>query len=147
MRRLRRLGGVFALVALAACAPTPDEPSSDDARTYRVRAEIRRLPVEGRPSPELTVRHEAIDGFIDPSGAVVGMDSMTMPFPLADEDLAAGYSPGDLVEMTIEVDWEAQPAVVVTALEPLPPGTELEMRRARPETQEPTAPEASDSNG
>ena len=61
----------------------------------------------------------------DADSEVVGMDSMTMPFPLADPALAAGLAAGDRIEMEFEVRWNGDDPLLITALEKLPPETRL----------------------
>ncbi|MDY7095230.1 MAG: copper-binding protein [Acidobacteriota bacterium] len=139
-RSLRTLASWAFLVSaccfLAACSGDgPSEEAGQEAATvYQIRAEIQALPIPDRASPELMVRHEAVDDWTDPTGTVVGMDAMTMPFPLESEAVADGFAAGDLVEMTVEVDWDGPRPVLVTGLEALPEGTELRMRAAQPST-------------
>lgn len=110
--------------------PAPPEPAT---ATYEVRGEVTAVPAADEPAAELILRHEAIDGFTDIDGDVVGMSAMTMPFPLAPGISAAGLAPGDRVRFTLEVTWYDDPPYRITALEPLPEGTELEFRRAQPD--------------
>ena len=111
---------LLALCLLAACGgPGPEQPPE----IYRVRGLVRQLP--SGPGGELHVRHEAIAGFKNSDGEVVGMESMTMPFPLADASLAAGLETGDKIEMEFEVRWQGGPPLRITALEKLPPETTL----------------------
>lgn len=98
-----------------------------------MRGEVVALPDERRPDDrQLRVRHEAIPDFVGFEGEVVGMASMSMPFPLAADVDLEGVEPGDPVEMTFEVRWEGTPPIRIVELEELPPGTELDF-----ETQEP----------
>lgn len=137
MRHLRQLSAVLGLGLLAlgavACGgrgEAPDtiieqEPTAS-AHVFKVRAEVMRVPADA--SPEIYLHHEAIEGFVDPRGKVVGMDPMTMPFPLAKTSLAKGLSAGDKVMMTLVIDWPAPHPVLVTSLEPLPPETPLDFK-------------------
>ena len=100
------------LLLLAACGePSADRPPD----VYTVRGVVRQLP--SALANELHVRHEAIADFRDADGEVVGMESMTMPFPLADAALTAGVEPGDKVEMVFEVRWDGGHPLRITALE------------------------------
>jgi Cu/Ag efflux protein CusF len=100
--------------------------------TYEGRGEVTGLPDPNDPSTSLTLRHEAIDDFTDIDGDVVGMDPMTMPFPLADGVSLAGLAPGDKVSFTLEVEWEGDPPYRIVRIDKLPPETPLDFRAARP---------------
>lgn len=110
-------------------ADTEDEV---EARIYEVRAEIVELPDPEDPLSGLFLHHEAIDGFVNIDNEVRGMDSMTMPFPVADGLDFEGLEVGDQVRFTLLVDYEADPQFQVTSIEALPEDTELEFRRAEP---------------
>jgi hypothetical protein len=86
---------------------------------------VTRLPSAAEPA--LYVRHEAVPGFVDMDGEVVGMDSMTMPFPLAEGVGLEGVAPGDRVRFTLEVEWEGDPPYRITRIEELAAGTELDL--------------------
>jgi Cu/Ag efflux protein CusF len=160
--RALALTAVLALVPwLAGCAgdtPGPagataaDAPSSDAdaatadhstaARLYEVRGQVVRVPDPADPLADLVIRHEAIPDFAGIDGVEVGMDSMAMPFPLAQEASVDAIAPGDKVRFTLEVSWEGDPPYRITALEPLPPDTELTYRAARPLAEPPEEPPA-----
>ena len=128
-----------ALVAGAACGPgdggdggdapagTPVE--SEDTRRYTVRGEVTALAASYQPANTLRIRHEAIPDFVGYDGEVVGMASMTMPFPVAEEVDVEGIEVGDRVEFTMEVAWEGSPPYRITRIEELPAGTELDFDR------------------
>lgn len=107
---------------LAACSPAPPK---DDVHRYTVRGEVSALPRAGQPGSELLIHHEPVPEFVDSSGKTVGMQSMTMPFPLADGVSLAGIARGDKVEMTFEIRWHGAPPLQLTAIHKLPPDTEL----------------------
>lgn len=121
------------LGALAACGPEGRRGEPADAqqsgappvREYRVHGILEELPTA--PGGQLRLRHEAIPDLIGPTGEVDGMAAMTMPFPAAEGLDLAALAAGDRVVVTLRVDWDATLPVVVTALEPLPPGTDLEL--------------------
>jgi len=117
------------LLAPAFACRNREPPAPPTAARYVVRAEIARLPA--RPGDELLLRHEAIPGFRDRSGAVVGMGSMVMGFGTAADLPLAGLAPGDPVEVTFTVDWE-RPALTVERLVRLPPGTTLTFGKRAP---------------
>jgi hypothetical protein len=110
----------------APAAPT------DTADVYEVRGQLVELPDPEDPLSSFIVHHEAIDDFRNMEGEIQGMDSMTMPFPLADDVSLEGVSVGDRVVMDLVVDWEADPVIQVTRVEKLDADTELDFRGARP---------------
>jgi Cu/Ag efflux protein CusF len=93
------------LVAVAGPSSARASPSSSSSKVkhYTLRAEVVRLP--DRPGGYLTLRHEAVDDFTDETGAVVGMDSMVMPFPVGREASLHGLEVGDKIEATFLIDW------------------------------------------
>jgi len=115
------------LLAGAACRDPSPAPAPGAVDRYRIRGEIARLPA--RPGDELSVRHEAIPGFRDRTGAVVGMDAMVMGFGVGKELPLAGLAVGDKVQLTFAVDW-SRPALTVERLERLPADTPLQFGRA-----------------
>jgi hypothetical protein len=106
------------------------EPGRVEVRRYSVRAEIVQLPDPRSRIPELTVRHEAIAGFVDASGAAVGMDAMVMSFGIGASVSLAGLAVGDKVEVLIAVDW-SRPAFGIERLRKLPEDTPLHFGAAR----------------
>jgi len=126
------------LVSLPGCGG--DDSATDAAQPaaaaepdhYTVRGEVTALPAADDPTRGFYVRHEAIDDFKAPDGSVLGMDAMTMQFPLDDPTLLDGVAVGDKVELTYEINWHCAPTQRVTRLRKLPPETELEFRDARP---------------
>ncbi len=91
------------------------------------------MPTPGRPQSDFSVHHEAIDGFADGSGRVVGMGAMTMPFPLGPGVTLEGIAVGDVVEITFPVWWgKGGPDYHVSKVVKLPGETALEFRPARP---------------
>ena len=107
---------------------TPQAERERPVKRYTIRAEVVRLPE--RPGGEVVLRHEAVDDFTDMDGAVVGMDSMTMPFPLARGAWPEGVKVGDKLEALLVVDWE-KGFQVLERITRLPPATALHFRKAR----------------
>lgn len=121
----RPLAALLLTVLFAACGggtPAPAPAAGPDA-TYAVRGEIVRLP--GAEAHEIWLRHEAVPGFKDPDGKVVGMESMTMPFALGRDAQVAGLAVGDRVAFRLEMRWQGSPPAAATAFEKLPAGTRL----------------------
>lgn len=123
-RRAHALLLAWATGALAcprAPAPAPPGP----VQRYIVRGEVVRLPEPGKPGQEIAIRHEAIPGFVDRAGAVVGMHAMVMPFAVGPDLPLGGLAPGDKVELRFAVDW-GRVAFWVEGLQKLPPATPLD---------------------
>ncbi|MEO0514701.1 MAG: copper-binding protein [Planctomycetota bacterium] len=116
-----------------ACSEEPPHAATPvEVRTaiYEVRGEITSLPDADNPTTSLNIKHEAIPDFVDAQGKIVGMDTMTMPFPPAEGLDLAPFSVGDKVEVTFEVTWApGQNGWEATAIKPLPPETELDFTK------------------
>jgi Cu/Ag efflux protein CusF len=102
----------FFLVASAAFA--------DTAYHYTVKGVVKGMPGDGLASNEILVKHEAIPGYRDDSGAIVGMMAMTMPFYLAEGLSLGGIKEGDTVEMKIEQHLQPKFTEEVTSITKLP---------------------------
>lgn len=119
------------LPGLSGCArrqPPSNEPTIEK-HVYTVRGQVIALPSADAPAAEFQVRHEAIPHF-RASATELGMDTMAMPFPLAEGLSLVGVKVGDKVTVTFEVDFDSdagRPAGYrATKVEPLPPETELD---------------------
>jgi Cu/Ag efflux protein CusF len=122
-----------AALALGACAGGGGAaPAAGDVDIYETRGVVVRVPDPADPLSNLAIRHEAIDDFRSIDGEVVGMGSMSMPFPLADGVELGAIAPGDKVAFTLEVEWEGEPPYRVSRIEKLPAETELDFREASP---------------
>ena len=115
------ISALLMLVLTAACEKKPAAPPE----SYRVRAQVRQLPAAGAARGEILVRHEAIPEFKNADGEVVGMEPMSMSFPLADLALVDGLAVGDRVEMSFDVSWHGGNPLSITAIEKLPADTRL----------------------
>jgi hypothetical protein len=139
-------------LALAACGPgSPDGRTAGEppppADTYETRGLVRQLPRAERPGSELYIHHEAVPDFRDADGEVVGMESMAMPFPVADPSMLDGLEPGDKVAFTFEMRWEGGDPLLVTRLEKLPPETRLAFEQAAEEPESGETEEAETDEG
>lgn len=110
----------------------PSAPAAERAiRTdrYVVRGVVAALPSAERPGSELQVRHEAMPHFVG-QGGQLGMDTMTMPFPLGPGVSLVGIAVGDKVEVSFEVDVDPATQNLIgyraTAIARLPAETELD---------------------
>lgn len=123
----------LALAPLVACSSDPPSPEAEaTADVYSTRGVVRALPDPAKPGSELQIRHEELPEFKSIDGEVVGMKSMTMPFPI-DASMLDGVAVGDRVSFDFEVRWTGSPPMEVTRLEVLPPETRLEFEQ----TEEP----------
>ncbi len=125
-RHFALLFAVTVALAFAACGRPPAAPAVP-VESYAMRGEIARLPRPGER--EIVIRHEAVPGFRDEGGKIVGMEAMTMPFTLA-PDLPAsmmdGLAPGDRIAFTLEMRWQDPRDIArISRLEKLPAGTAL----------------------
>ena len=118
MRLDRSALAPLALVLIAACAGTPETSGSGSGsgsvQIYEVGGVITRLP--SGPGTELMIRHDAIPGFVNSAGEVIGMNSMTMGFPTDDGLDLSGFAPGDSVGFRFEVRWEQPGPLRITEL-------------------------------
>jgi len=125
-RRIEIRAAALALLLLSAGCPSRPAPAPyGPVQRYTVRGEVVRLPEPGKPAPEIAVRHEAIPGFVDRTGAVVGMHAMVMPFAVGPDLPLGGLAPGDKVELRFAVDW-GRVAFWVEGLQKLPATTPLD---------------------
>jgi Cu/Ag efflux protein CusF len=115
--------GVLALglaAALGGCRGKAPAPSAD---VYTVRGVVEKLPQADGPDKNMYIHHQPIPSFRDEHGKVVGMMSMTMPFPVAAGVSLAGIAPGDPVEFTFTMSWGQPSGYQITRIQKLPPGT------------------------
>lgn len=128
---------IFAALVLSCEKPPAPAPAAATTRVsppeniYTVRGRIASLPAANKPGSSLQIEHEPIDNFVRQDGTL-GMDSMTMPFPLAKDVALDGLAKDDLVEFVFEVRWKSQPRMQLTKITKLPPGTELHFGKASP---------------
>ncbi|MFW6059560.1 MAG: copper-binding protein [Phycisphaeraceae bacterium] len=112
---------LLATLTVGCGGDTTDQPAGD---VYETRGVIRQLPTDA--TGDLQIEHEPVPDFKDQDGEVVGMDSMTMPFPPADDVSLDGLAVGDKVRFTFVWRWDEN-SWTVTAIEKLPADTELDL--------------------
>lgn len=115
---------------LAGCKRAPEaEANKIKQDRYTVRGEIMQMPSAQSPLTEFSVRHEAMPHFRG-QGGEMGMDTMTMPFPLKEGVSLDGFAVGDKVELAFEVDFDAATDALLgyraTGLTKLPADTVLD---------------------
>lgn len=119
---------------LTGCSDRAPAPAPAFDQIYTTRGVIRALKDPSNPASELSIQHERIPEFVNGAGEVSGMASMTMPFPtLAPGVSLDGIALGDKVRFTFGVTWNQgvsarYPTWTITAIEKLPPETELVFR-------------------
>lgn len=117
------------------CTKTPEKQSAVQPtapeQIYTVRGRIASLPTAEKPGSSLQIEHEPIDNFVRQDGTL-GMDSMTMPFPLAKGLSLEGLAKDDVVEFTFEVRWKSQPRMQLTKIAKAPKGAEVRTGKASP---------------
>ncbi|HEV2851522.1 MAG TPA: hypothetical protein VHC97_01845 [Thermoanaerobaculia bacterium] len=121
------------LIFAAGCGPK----QGTGGRDYTVRAQVVQPP---DPKTGLYIYHEAIDDWVGRDGEVTGMDTMAMPFPVAQGVPLGGIEANDKVEVTLHVDWNAERPLEITRVRELPADTQLEFRAARPPENPPKKP-------
>ena len=94
---------------------------------YQVRGVVRGLPRGDEGDGKMQLMHEAIPGFKNKRGEVVGMQSMTMGFPMGEGVEVGDLKEGDKVNVEFVVTWGEKP-YYITKVEKLPDDTELEFR-------------------
>jgi len=124
---------LLAVLSLAGCIKR--EGGKESGRTYTVRGQVTQLPDPGNPGTGLYLNHEALDDFVSRDGEMVGMDPMTMSFPVDEKVPLEGIGVGDVVEFKLHVDWGAETEVEIVGIRELPPGTKLVYRAAKPPKQ------------
>lgn len=121
--RERRLTFFVAVSMLClSCGPSDDQTPPD--QVYALRGVVQALPRAGKQ--EISIHHEAVPGFVNSEGEVVGMDAMTMPFHLADEETIDDLAPGDKISFDLEVRWSGRHLVTVRNVVELPADTVLD---------------------
>lgn len=137
-RAFRRTLFLLAVLSLSGCS---GRDGTGAGRTYTVRGQVRQLPDPNNPANGLYLNHEAIDDFVGRDGEVVGMDPMTMSFPVDEKVPLEGIGVGDVIEFRLHVDWGAGTEAEIVEIRELPPGTKLDFRAANPKkTQETSKP-------
>lgn len=140
--------GLAVLTALVAACDRTTTPSSTSGKpqesaptsppaVYIVRGQVEDLPDPARPMSTFDLHHEAIDNFVGSDGTI-GMNAMSMTFPLAEGVSVNHLAKGDIVQVVFEVQWRPVIRYHVTKVTKLPADTKLEFRAARP--AEPSAP-------
>ena len=127
-------GAVLSAAVVGCSDPAAPEPTTPTfAEVYTTRGIVERLPDPQRVGSDLHIQHEQIPEFVGRDGQVVGMRSMTMPFPTLAPDVSLdGLAVGDKVRFTFGVTWSQGttgrvPTWTVTHIEELPPDTELDL--------------------
>jgi hypothetical protein len=124
-RNLTLACGVL-LISAIGCGPKAETETG--GHDYTVRGQVTQPP----EASSLYIYHEAIDDWVGRGGKVEGMDTMLMPFPVAQGVPLEGIQRNDKVEVKLHVDWAADNPVEIREIRELPPDTKLEFRAAKP---------------
>ena len=104
---------------------------------YTTRGIVIALPGD-KAYEELMVRHETIPDYVSMNGSI-GMEAMTMPFPLKDRSLLDGVAVGDKVEIIFGETFEPDFISGVISIKKLPETTVLDFSKTKtaPKSQPP----------
>ena len=114
------LGLLISLFSVSGCDQSGGAASRVDS--YTVRGQIVSLP--GAGGVPMQIAHEEIPDFKNREGEEVGMETMTMPFPIAEGVSLEGIESGDPVEFSFEVSWQPTRLEIIEISE-LPADTSL----------------------
>ncbi len=115
---------VLLLATFTCCTQTNESENKQTwQHTYHVKGVIVRGPKNDKEPREVLIRHEAIDNFINSSGNVEPMRSMTMPFPLSKQITFEDFKEGDEIEFVYQMNWSPNPKEEVSSMTTLPKGT------------------------
>jgi hypothetical protein len=128
----RGLLGAVTIVGLAWLVGCSDGKAGGERTVHRYdsRGLIMQMPAGGSDRT-LMIKHEAIDDFVR-DGEVVGMDSMVMPLPVAEDVSLSGLKRGEKVRFTLEVERGTQTGLQIVSLKRLPADTTLTFDQAEP---------------
>lgn len=105
----------FGLLLALGCGGNSTDDDSTSVQRYEVDGVVARLP--GGPGTEFMIEHEEIPDFVNANGDTVGMNAMTMGFPLDEDVSLEGLAAGDSVHFAFEVRWGASPPLRLTQIE------------------------------
>jgi Cu/Ag efflux protein CusF len=108
------------ILSLVGCFFVASTALADTAYHYTVKGVIKGMPGNGLASNEILVKHEAIPGYRDDNGTIVGMMAMTMPFYLAEGLSLGGIKEGDTIEMKVEQHLRPKFTEEVTSITKVP---------------------------
>jgi Cu/Ag efflux protein CusF len=110
---------------LTACGSAEDTGKVVPPRSYEIRGVVRQISEPQAEQRQIWIHHEAIADFVDIRGNTVPMNSMTMPFHLAEAVDLSPIEPGDKVRFRLDVDWSAGVPARIVQLEVLSADTQL----------------------
>ena len=115
------------VIGLAGCSRS----SSVTVHRYTTRGIVQQVPSENNSTRSFRVKHEPIDRY-KKDGKIVGMNTMIMPFPLAEGVTVADIEPGDKVRIRFEVRTDDYVTLKATKVTKLPDDTDLTFGKAQP---------------
>lgn len=135
--------GSFVFGGLPGCRstePLRENPVDVAGDYYTVRGEIAEIQSVAAHASYLTLLHEPIEDFRNQKGELRDMDAMAMTFAVKKEVSLEGFQPKDKVEVDFVVRWNRAPAMLITAIERLPPEVELRLQGYSLEPSSPLTP-------
>ncbi len=112
---------LFVIICLAplGCSSSADPQSKTSPITatplteYTVRGRV-----EALAGKTIHIRHEAVPGFKDATGGIIGMKTMKMAFTLG-KGVSNASKPGDAVEFVFTMSYVSKPQLVVKSIKAL----------------------------
>lgn len=120
MRRALRCLGLGLGLLFACRAP------GAQGDVYRVRGQVLEQSGSGADL-RVVVAHEAIANFKGRDGQLATMPAMSMAFGVADRLDSARFRPGSKWRLEVEVHWQHEPTLLISAAEPLPAEAPLQL--------------------
>lgn len=113
-------------ILLAACgeAPTPTAEPEGQVQRYDARGRVESVAASGA---EMMIFHEALPGFADAQGEVVGMPAHPMSLQVGEGVDVAQIEAGDLIAFELCVQWQPTARSWIEGVTKLPADTELDL--------------------
>ena len=115
-------GGISAVCALMMLSCSPKQPDRYNAQGVVISVEA-----ADQGAKRVTILHEAITDFKDPSGKVVGMSPMPMTFMAAPGLSTSGINPQSKVRFTFEVHWDSHERLILKEIHSIDAATQLDL--------------------
>jgi len=114
----------FAALVLVACSESSVPEPQGEVKRYEARGRVQSVAASG---DELTIFHEALPGFTDAKGQVVGMPAHPMSLKVGEDVDGSQVAAGDLISFTLCVQWEPTAKSWIEDIAKLPADTALDL--------------------